>query len=352
MNINLKKSLATASTLALGVAFALGSASSAQAVETWTITGLTLDNPVVIDAYGTAGDDGGFLAVTKKHVILDGDDAVFAYDLSTMAAFAATDVPANDEDYNIATDLKSNTAYVIQTGELSINEVDSLVALDVDGNVTSTVVTLSESIDLTSGSWILMSGFGWIGFWEYNVGAFKYVDPTTGTVTTEPGGVHVLSDYAPMPQIDAGEGTGQFDSSGVGMFDGSNFWYVGIDVNDDISKFVLTTDVEQAVMLDNTDPDVDNSDNFTISTCSNRFYNHNEDPNSDSWFGQDTTNMDEPLLSADATFSSAGDCTLPSDPELPNTGMDAGAGVALSALLAGLGAAAFIVVRRRQVASK
>jgi LPXTG-motif cell wall-anchored protein len=348
MNKTMRRLAATGVALSLGAGLALGTASTAYAVDTWTITGLTLDNAVVINAADTAGDDGGFLAVTQKYVLLDGDTSVFAYDLATLADFAATDVPDSaDPNFNIASDLKTNTAYLLEDNE----GLSALLPLDVDGNVTATPVTLSETINL-AGSWFVISGFGWIGFWEFDQGVLMFVDPTTGTVTTHPGGVHVLSDYAPEP-AEPGEDTGQIKASGVGMFDGRDYWLVANDANGDISKFVLTTDVDQAVMLENSSASAEeaDSDNFTISTCSNRFYTQDESPGEE-WFGQNTTGMGEALLTADATFSSAGTCPTSAGPELPNTGVDVGAGVALAALLAGLGVALFVVVRRRQVTSK
>ena len=350
MKISIRRGLAATTALALGVSLSVGAASAAYAVDTWTITGLSLDNPVVVDTDNTAGDDGGFLGITETLVLRDGDTSVYSYDLSTLADVAATD---GDTSFTLASDIKTAKSYQIETP--NDNLIVQLEELDADGNVTATVITLSESIDVSSSEWFMISGFGWLGMWEWMDGILKIIDPTTGTVTTLTG-VNQLTDFSPAPEENQGEGTGMFDAAGVGMFDGTDYWFVASDDNADISKFNITGTATSTVMLENAGGGGD-TDNFMVSTCSNRFYMHDESPGS-SWFGQDTSSMSEALLSADATFSESSEGACPNapaptpEPELPNTGVDAGAGFALFALLAGFGIVALTMARRLVAATK
>jgi LPXTG-motif cell wall-anchored protein len=342
MNKTSRRALAAAAALTLGTGLALGTASAAQAVDTWTITSLTLNNPIVIDAFPTSGDDGGLLSVTESYVLRDGNAAVYAYDLLTLTPFAEAGA-GPDADFNYASDLKTSTAYLIDAaGEPET--ISQLTQLDNEGNITATVITLSESIDMNSEAWYLMSGFGWIGFWEHSLGSLKVIDPATGAVTTVD--ANTRADFSPAPS-DQREDLGVWDGGGVGMFDGTDYWFVATDTGGDISQFNLTGTAQTSVMLANVH-DVgqsDQSDTFTVSACDSRFYIHDEGPGT-LWFNQDVTGMAEPLLSADATFSRP--CGDPPAPVLPDTGVDAGTTTAVAAGLAVLGALAIIVVRRRR----
>jgi hypothetical protein len=336
------RALAASTALALGATVTLGAASAAQAVDIWTITSLTLDNPIVIDTDALAGDDGGLLSITQSHVLRDGDVAVYAYDLVTLDPVAAAGAsPSNSFVY--ASDLKTNTAYqVVTSGALT-----QLVALDDDGNTTSTVVTLSETIesDPASDNDFLISGYGWIGIWEINVlASLKVINPATGEVTTLD--TNIRDDYSPQPNTSS-EGIGDFDGGGVGMFDGTDYWYVGSDANGDISKFNITGDPLASVMLENDMTDSPDSDTFMFSASACRFFIHDEGPG-DLWFGQVTTGMSEPMLSADATCSTPDSAEL----ELSDTGVNAGEATAIAAVLGVLGALAVLVARRRQVSAR
>lgn len=336
------RALAASTALALGATVALGAASAAQAVDIWTITSLTLDNPIVIDTDALAGDDGGLLSITQSHVLRDGDAAVYAYDLVTLDPVAAAGAsPSNSFVY--ASDLKTNTAYqVVTSGALT-----QLVALDDDGNTTSTVVTLSETIesDPASDNDFLISGYGWIGIWEIDVlGSLMVINLTSGAVTTLE--TNIEDDYSPRPNT-SNEGIGDFDGGGVGMFDGTDYWYVGSDANGDISKFNITGDPLALVMLENDMADSPDSDTFMFSASDCRFFIHDEGPG-DLWFGQVTTGMQEPILSADAT------CSTPDSPELElsDTGVNAGEATAVATALGILGALAVLLARRRQVSDR
>lgn len=345
------RALAASTALALGATFALGAASAAHAVDIWTITSLTLDNPIVIDTVALAGDDGGHVSVTQSHVLRDGDTAVYAYDLITLEPVAPAGASPSS-DFVYASDLKTNTSYQVTT----IDTVSQLVALDDDGNTTSTVVTLSETIQINVGAenHLLMSGFGWIGIWEFDVvGYLKVINPTSGAVTTLE--TNISPDYSLLP-FESSEGTGGFNGGGVGMFDGTDYWFVGSDTNGDISKFNVTGTASASVMLDNDMSGGYDSDTFIVSPCSGRFFIHEESPG-DLWFGQVTTGMAEPMLSADATFSTPGaNCSGSPEPEpeleLSDTGVNAGEATAAAAALGILGALAVLVARRRQVSAR
>jgi len=297
---------------------------------------------VYVDADPTSGDDGGFLAATGNAVILDGDSGLGTFNLSTLASVGTGSGDSGNSDVNIATDLKTATAYSIDSSVGSA--FATLTQLDADGNTTATTVTLSESVAI-GGRTFLISGYGWLGVWDAVGGTFKTIDPTTGTVN-DVANVNVLSDFSVEPST-SGEDVGNWDASGVGMFDGTDYWYVSSDTDGNISKFSITGTATQETMLVNASasPSSLDSDNFTISVSAGRFYIHDESPQSDV-FGLSSVSVSEGIISGEATFSS-GDTPPSSEPELPNTGVDSGMGVAIAALLAGLGAIAFIVTRRR-----
>lgn len=342
MNKISRRALAAATALTLGTGFALGTASAAQAVDTWTITSLTLDNPIVVDTNTEAGDDGGLLSVTESYVLRNGNNTVFAFDLATLDPFAATDADPGS-DYMYVSDLKTSTAYQIFSE--SRGPVSELVQLDNEGNVTTTVITLSESIEVSGDSWYLISGYGWIGMWEFDRGLLKVINPATGTVTTNDANLRTA--FTPATLI-ADEDLGAWDGGGVGMYDGTDYWFVGSDVNGDISQFKITGTAQTSVLLVNEMASSPDSDTFMVSAIEGRFYIHDESPG-DLYFGQNTTGMSEAVLSADATFSlQSGDAPAPPAPTLPDTGVDAGTTTAVAAGLAVLGALAIILVRRRR----
>ncbi len=348
MKKTLSRGLAAASTLALGAAFVIGTASTAQAVETWTITSLSITDVVAQDVNDTAGDDGGFLAPTQEGILLNNDNSGYLFDLTDLAPIAATDSGYDDSDISQVSDLKANVAYELHVGNTTSNLLDEMVELDQQGNLTTNVITIAPAIDLSSDSWFLMSGFGYIALWDYANGDLYTIAPD-GTSTQVSLATNVESDFTPAPQSGDSEGSSYFMAAGVAQFDGTDYWFTGFDVDGSISEYNITGGNITNVLAvdDNTGPD---ADTFNISTCSNKWYAHGED-GAPSFFGADTTGMSEPAVVGDGVFSSAGTCASTPDPELPNTGVDAGAGVAFAALLAGLGAVAFIV-RRRLVASK
>ena len=351
MNINVKKSLAAASTLALGAAFALGSASTAHAVETWTITNLSLTGAVAVDVDDTSGDDGGFLAPTKNGVVYNADDGAYTYDHDTFATLGENDAAYNDGDVAFVSDLKSNIAYQVNVGENDL--ITTITELDQDGNL-GTIITLSEPIDVSaSDDRILASGFGYLALWVADDGDLLSIAPD-GTVTELDDGTNTYEEFDPYVEIGNDETSSYFKAAGVMEFDGTDYWFVGIDTDGGVSRFNLTGDSVNEQLLANPQGTSD-SDTFNVSTCAEKFYLHSENNDGDDdwtvFFGLDVTSKAEIVVVGGATFSSAGDCEVAESPELANTGIDVGAGVALSVLLTGLGAVAYIVVRRRQVAS-
>lgn len=340
---------------ALGVLLAtssvtIGSASSAQAVETWTITSLTLDNVITTDVNAYSGDDGGFIAPMKKRVVYNADGAGYTYDLGNFDPVAGNDAAYDNPNISFASDLKSNVAYEVVAGTVSSGVLDRIVSLDQDGNEDQTIL-LSQTIDLNSNSWFLMSGFGYLALWDYSYGYFYTIDPD-GTVNAVDMSANQKGYYDVVPNSSQGETSDYFMAGGVVQFDGTDYWYTGLDQYQSISEFNITGPSYQNVLLINTDSAGD-SDTFTVSTCSNKLYMHTEDDMT-SFFGQPLNGAAEFVVVADATFSSAGDCTIPDSPassELPATGVNAGPGLAFAGILTCLGVAA-VVGRRRVVASK
>ncbi len=352
MKMNSSRGFAALGILLVTSSLTIGSASSAQAVETWTITSLTLDNVVTTDVNDYSGDDGGFIAPMKKKVVYNADGAGYTYDLANFDPIAGNDAAYDNPNISFASDLKSNIAYEVVAGTVSSGVLDRIVSLDQDGNEDQTIL-LSQTIDLNSNSWFLMSGFGYLALWDYSNGFFYTIDPD-GTVNAVDMSTNLQGFYDVVPNSNHGETSDYFMAGGVVQFDGTDYWYTGLDQNQSISEFNITGTSYQNVLLINTDSAGD-SDTFTVSTCSNKLYMHTEDDMAGtSFFGQALNGAAEFVVVADATFSSAGDCTIadpPASSELPATGVNAGLGLALAGILGGLGVAA-VFIRRRAVAGK
>lgn len=352
MKNSFRRALATTTALTIGTGLSLGFASPAFAVpDTWTITSLSLDNAVVVDSAPYSGDDDGFLAAMRSAVMLSGGDSGYNYSLSSLAPIASNSATASDSNISQIADLKSNIAYEITIADnVGIGTISQMVELDQDGNPTTNVIDWSSDFVFPEGDCYLMSGFGFLAIWDVTNGGLTTIAPD-GTVTTVTSAGNSLSDFVTVP-ADHSEGSNWFLGAGVAQFDGTDYWYVGTDSNESISEWNITGSPTTTELLDNIDSQSD-SDTFTVSTCSNKWYIHTENNDGDddwtSFFGEDITGMEEPILAADAVFSGAGTCPETS-PELPNTGLESGATIAFASLLVALGATTFIAMRRRGAA--
>jgi LPXTG-motif cell wall-anchored protein len=348
MNKSILRGIAATSSILLGAAFAVSAVSSAQAVapETFKIESLALTNVAVVDVDDTAGDDGGFIATMQNAVLLANDTSGYTFDLDTLAPIAATDVASEDNEASQASDLKSNIAYELS---YTAGSLDQMTEIDQDGNLTSNVISVSPPVDLTiTSNWLLMSGYGYIAMWDYDAGRLHTIAPD-GTSTEVTNSGHNAGDFVVGPATGNREGSDYFDAAGVVEFDGTDYWFVGTDDNASISRFNITAfQTVEEELLANVDG-VGDSDTFSVSAC--KWYSHSEADGDSSWFGQNVSGMDEALIVGDAVLSTQSD-SCATAPELPNTGVDAGTGVALGAAIAAIGALSLVAGRRREAASR
>lgn len=350
MQKTILRGLAAATTIVLSGALALGTATSAQAVpETWGITSLTLDNGIVINSSGTSGDDGGFIATMQDTFMLNMASA-YTYDSATLDPIATNDAGSNEAYISQVSDLKSAIAYQLEV-DTGTDLLTDMTELDQDGNLTTNVISLSSSVDLSNDNVYLMSGFGFVALWNYTLATLTIIDPD-GTVTVLTG-TNAATDFSPQP-ADHSEDSDYFQAEGVVEFDGTDYWFVTMDGNNDVSRFNITGNTDQEVLATNVD-DWSDSDTLNVSTCSDKWYTHTENNmGHTSYFGEDVDGNDEPVLAFDATFSSASSCGAAPDPVLPDTGISANEGVwaAAAGLLAGIGIAGFAIARRRKATAE
>lgn len=349
MNITLKRALAGVSALTLGVglaAFSSVAANAATSTYSFKVDTLTTTNGSVIDSEPSAGDDGGFLATTSNVLLRQGDENVSSYNLTTLADIANTSANVN---YVLFSDFASGKAYSmpIQSTGGGDDFFDSAIELDVDGNPTSTTITFSESIpEGNNGSWFMASGAGQVGFWNGTTGELYLVSLPSGTVTKVT--VSDLTVYDGQP-ADNSEGDSNIIQQGVLNYDcaAGTYGFVGTDESSDISVWDLNS-TDRTTLLTNIDNHSD-SDTLTVSPANNKWYIHSEnDDGEDTWtsfFGFDIDNMEEPLVQADATFTTSEACPA----ALPDTGVDATQGglLAVGAGAAALAGVLFVVIRRR-----
>jgi len=345
-----KRVLAGASALALGVgltAFSSLAAHAATSTYSFKVDTLTTTNGSAHDAEPNAGDDDGYLATTSGVLLLDGQESVASFNLTTLADIAATTGPTDHgDDGEMFSDFASGKAYymaVQNTGGDSF--FDSAIELDADGNRTSTTVTFSESIPEGNGDdWYMASGAGQVGFWNGTTGELYLVSLPSGTVTTVEVSAESVYDVG---VADHSENDSDLLQSGVLNYDCAGaYGFVGTDENNDISTWDLnaTTRTETLGNVDNHS----DSDTLTVSPANNKWYIHTENNDGgDDWtsfFGVDITGMQEPIVAADATTTSEA-C----DAALPDTGVDSTqAGLmAVGAGVLALAGVAFVVIRRR-----
>ena len=350
MNIATKRALAGVSALALVVGLAAFSSVAANATTStysFKVDTLTTTNATAHDADPTAGDDDGYLATTSSVLILDGQNAVASYNLTTLADIAVTTTTTAKGE--VFSDFASGKAYYMAVQNTGSDYFfDSALELDADGNPTSTTVTFSESIPEANGDdWYLASGAGQVGFWNGTTGELYLVSLPSGTVTTVEVSAESVYDVG---VANNSENDSDLLQSGVLNYDCATgtYGFVGTDENGDISTWDLNT-TDRTVTLINDDSQSD-SDTLTVSPTSNKWYIHTENDNGEddwtSFFGVDITGMSEPIVSADATFTTSEACPA----ALPDTGVDATqAGLtAVGAGVLALAGVAFVVIRRRK----
>jgi LPXTG-motif cell wall-anchored protein len=331
-----------------GLAVAAGltltlSATPAMAVtstHTFKVDTMTITNSASIDADGTSGDDGGYLAVTTDVLLRDGDDEVHTYNKTTLAAIASSDVDNNNELFS---DLATETAYEFVLGG---DGFTGAIELDADGNETATEFAFSETIPTENGDeWVAGNGAGQVAFWNGTTGDIWVVSLPSGTVTKVTG-KSLFADFD-VPPADNSESSSSLWQAGILEFDCTNYNFLLLDDGDgadNATRFNTADATSEIVLAAGADDDTD-IDTLMVSPSDSRWYAHSEGTTT-TVFGIDTEGDDEPIVTADATFTTESICA----DALPDTGVSENSGIwaASAALIAGLGVAGVFMARRRQ----
>jgi LPXTG-motif cell wall-anchored protein len=327
-----------------GLAVAAGltltlSATPAMAVTStinFKVTSMTTDNALAVDTDPSAGDDGGYLAITTDVLLREGDSDVHAYNKSSLAAVGTTDVTGDNELFS---DLATSTAYDFI---LSNDGFTGATALDAAGNLTSTVLTFSETIPTENGDeWVAGSGAGQVAFWNGTTGDIWVVSLPAGTITKVTG-QSTFADFTDSPGNYNEADTNLFQA-GILEYNCTAYSFLLMDSSEEpnLSRFNVADATQEVMLAGDSDTDIDT---IMVSPTDSRWYVHTE--GGGTVFGIPAAGS-EPMVSGDAVTTSEAICA---DPTLPDTGVSANAGIwaASAALIAGLGVAGVFMARRRQ----
>jgi len=366
--MSLKKSLSllSASAVAVGLVAISTTASVAAATDIFSVTSLTTDSAVYVDANAIAGDDDGFLGVTGTKFLFSGDTATVAYDLSDMGNATVTDVDNGNNDNNwMFSDLKTQTSYYFVATQIegdAVYDITGFQPLDQAGNVSGAVVALSATVSIDNDAdycTIFASGYGRVAIWDGCLGVIYDIELPTGVVTT-------INDAATFADYDAStpllldywEVDSYVSQLGVIEFDGSDLHILAVAENDDgyplgVYRYnVLDPAAAPAQLLAfGPDPEAYYADiwKFTVSPATNQWCSGSEG-GWDAIDGDD--NINELAFCASATFNlPAAPSPEPEvDPELADTGAETAVFLTVGAL-ALLGGASLLLVARRRTAT-
>lgn len=145
-------------------------------------------NAVVVDHNNETGDDRGGIAITDSTVYVVGDNNTARYDVDLLTAGVV--LPRRDGLFSDLDTRKLWSLYNTSTSTMPDNypsnyEVDAIIALDADLNVTSDIVMLSEPIVMgNQNNWNngIFAGFGKLGLFNGDTGEFFVVDLNSGLV--------------------------------------------------------------------------------------------------------------------------------------------------------------------------
>ena len=369
MPANIKKPLSVLSVSVGAVCLVAlsGTASVAAATDIFSVTSLTTDSAVYVDANSLAGDDDGFLGVTGTKFVFSGDTATVAYDLSDMGNAYVTDVDNSNNDNNwLFSDLKTQTSYYFvadQIGGDPVYDITGFQPLDQTGDVSGSVIALSETVTIDNDDdycTIFASGYGRMVIWDGCVGVIYDIELPSGEVTT-------VNDAATFADYDAStplllnywEVDTYVSQLGVVEFDGAELHILAVADNGSnyplgIYRYDVQSPATAPVELLSFGPDVEGADfadiwKFTVSPATNQWCSGAEN----GWSAiSGSDNISELAFCASATFSiTAGPSPEPeTGPELADTGADGSAFLTIGAL-ALLGGATLLLVARRRTAT-
>ena len=259
--------------------------SVAACAQDFSISTLTPNNAVVVDANALVGDDRGGIAVSGSQVFLTGDAATARFNRDTLGSGASLGVVRDGLVANLATStvyLLGNASTPLPNGGGTLN---SLIELNGSTGVPSgTVINLSAPITLTGSSSSVGIFSGWNRIVVHNGTRAYLISLPVGSVT----------DLGAMatPTRTASESWAYW---GVAENVGSATRIVYVRNNTTISRTTVPGGVTSTVA---TFSNLSDMASFTVSVAQNRWYFHHE---SSSQFGA----FSESLGYADATFVSA-----------------------------------------------
>lgn len=345
-------SIASAAVGALALVALGTTTSSAAAPDVFTITSLTTNNPVFVDADSDVGDDDGFVGITGTKFLFSGDEFTVGYDLGDLANPYVTDIenaPVSRNNWLIS-DFKSQTSYLFNyqsLGDPTSVGVTGLQVLDANGDVTANEILISEVIGVDNSieyCTIFASGYGRVAIWNGCLGTLYDIELPSGIVTTVPAATFVDYDANFPLTLDYAETDSTVSQMGVVEFDGTALHIVAsaVDQSDDTLGF-YRYDVQtpaavptEVLSFGGEQPDIWE---LTLSLSTNQWCSGAEG----GWEPIDGGESSELAFCADATFGFA-------EPALADTGVDTTPFLAIGGLvvLAGLG---FVFIARRRAAT-
>jgi LPXTG-motif cell wall-anchored protein len=295
-----------------------------------------------LDSWGD--DDGGSMAVTANGVIVQDDNAAKLLNATTLDNPA--DVTITDQQGNaLVNDLSTNTAYAFEWNTDTGISYSALDEIGADGTPTSTVINLSEVVNATDKTCVVMaSGWSRIALWDKCANVLYDIDLPSGDVTT-------VNDINPVSTW--GDNYPYYDNSEADSYDDLGV----VEYQDGVYSIVAAADnsYESAIGFDRyvlNAPFVARDVVFAAAST-NDTYKFTLDCNAGRWYGYsesgqvfaDQGSTDESLFAADATCTHSASSTPAAKKKLANTGSsDAYALIGAAMVLAGAAA-----VRRRKV---
>lgn len=146
-------------------------------------------NFAIVDEESLAGDDRGGIAVTKRHVYLNGDDNAVRYDLN-LTPSSGVPLPIRDGMFS---DLRTGKLWSMWNSTLQqepVNspsqfDVNALRGLDSNLNFTNEYIYLSQTIDMGTDNEQngVFAGFGHVGFYSGDTQHWYVIDMDNGQVS-------------------------------------------------------------------------------------------------------------------------------------------------------------------------
>ncbi|MCY7411956.1 MAG: LPXTG cell wall anchor domain-containing protein [Salinibacterium sp.] len=360
MTTNSKKTVSLLAVGAAVLAFAsVGATTSmAAAPDVFSVTTLTTDNAVFIDANTDAGDDDGMYGVTGTKFLFSGDDNTIAYDLLDLGNPYVTDVDnATDQNNWLFSDLKTQTSYLFDALDTDADpdtlafDISGIQPLDQTGDIDGAVIPLSEVVTIDNDAddcTIFASGYGRVAIWDGCAGVIYDIELPSGEVTTVTGAA-LFTDYdltVPLA-LDNYETNNNVSQIGVVEYDGTQLRILAVAGDGDgdtvgIYRYSVqdsTVVPTEVLSFNGEDPDIWK---FTMSPATNQWCSGAES----GWDTISDAGEDELAFCAGATFAIGAAAPAPA-PGLAATGTDLAGYLAAGGAVLLAGVALILFTRRR-----